>query len=84
MSEDISIKVLCFSHVQFALGRQELELRLAAGSTVADLEREVRTLGGEALARIPLRAAVNKAFVDSDALLCDGDEVAFIPPVQGG
>ncbi|GAB4312212.1 MAG: hypothetical protein Kow0059_02580 [Candidatus Sumerlaeia bacterium] len=41
-------------------------------------------MGGEALARVPLRAAVNQSFVNDGAVLDDGDEVALIPPVQGG
>ena len=31
-----------------------------------------------------IRAAVNDAFVDADALLHEGDRVVFIPPVAGG
>ena len=29
-------------------------------------------------------AAVNHEYVDGDTVLCDGDEVAFLPPVAGG
>lgn len=31
-----------------------------------------------------VRAAVNQEFVDLDAMVVDGDEVAFFPPVTGG
>jgi molybdopterin synthase catalytic subunit len=31
-----------------------------------------------------LRVAVNREFASDDALLADGDEVAFLPPVSGG
>ena len=31
-----------------------------------------------------LRIALNKKYVTGDKVLKDGDEVAFIPPVQGG
>lgn len=37
-----------------------------------------------AKARDSLRMAVNEEFVGADAELCDGDEVAVIPPVSGG
>lgn len=29
-------------------------------------------------------AAVNREYVDSETILRDGDEVAFLPPVAGG
>ena len=32
----------------------------------------------------PLRAAVNQALATNTALIKDGDEVAFFPPVTGG
>jgi molybdopterin synthase catalytic subunit len=31
-----------------------------------------------------LRVAVNREFASDDAVLADGDEVAFLPPVSGG
>lgn len=54
-------------------------------ATVADVYRALR-------ARHPglepdhqlLRAARNQSFADWDEPVCDGDEVAFIPPVSGG
>lgn len=36
------------------------------------------------LAPAELRVAVNTAYVPFTAALCEGDEVAFIPPVSGG
>lgn len=32
----------------------------------------------------PVRAAINHALVHNQALIRDGDEVAFFPPVTGG
>ena len=31
-----------------------------------------------------IRFAINQAYVNADAVLVDGDEVAFIPPLGGG
>ena len=33
---------------------------------------------------IPMRVAINQHYVNDDARLAHGDEVALIPPVQGG
>jgi molybdopterin converting factor small subunit len=80
----MKITLKCFSHVKYALDRDEMTLDLAAGSTAADLESRVRELAPEALADVPLRVAVNRKFVAADHPLADGDEAALIPPVQGG
>lgn len=80
----ITVKLVCFSHVKHALGCDEVSLELPDGATAADVEARARQMGGEALARVPWRVAVNQAFADSGAPLAHGDEVALIPPVQGG
>lgn len=78
------IKVLCFSLVKYALGRDELTVELPPGSTTAQLEAHIRERAGDQLAPVPLRVAVNQVYVPAGATLSDGDEVVFIPPVQGG
>ncbi len=75
---------LMFSHLKHALGEGELVVELSTGSTAADMVAYVRERLEKRLAGIPLRVAVNGAFVNDDAVLQDGDEVALIPPVQGG
>ncbi|MCC6157624.1 MAG: MoaD/ThiS family protein [Deltaproteobacteria bacterium] len=80
----MNIRLRCFSHIKYALGRDELTLELPDGSSAGDLIARVREMGGAALASIPVRAAVNQMYVDPVEVLHDGDEVALIPPVQGG
>ena len=80
----MNIRLRCFSHIKYALGRDELTIELTDGATAADLIARVREMGGAALASIPVRAAVNQVYVDPTEALRDGDEVALIPPVQGG
>ncbi|MEE9464245.1 MAG: MoaD/ThiS family protein [Candidatus Neomarinimicrobiota bacterium] len=80
----ISYKVLMFSHLKYALGEGEIVVELNTGSTTADLVVQVRERLEKRLAGIPLRVAINGAFVTDDTVLQDGDEVALIPPVQGG
>jgi molybdopterin converting factor small subunit len=80
----MKIALKCFSHVKYALDRDELEIDLPADATAADLEARVRELAGDGLDGVPLRVAVNHRFVAGDHPLADGDEAALIPPVQGG
>jgi molybdopterin converting factor small subunit len=44
----------------------------------------IREKSAGALDDVTLRTAVNKHYVSEPVPLDDGDEVAFIPPVQGG
>ena len=80
----IRITLVCFSHVRDALGEASVRLELPRGSTAGDVERHVRALAPEKLGALPLRLAVNQELVERDAPLHDGDEVALLPPVQGG
>lgn len=84
MADKISIHVKCFSHIKQALGVDELNLTVSAGSTCSDLEKEIRTMAQGKLDNISFRFAVNLVFKPSDQVLENGDEVALIPPVQGG
>ena len=80
----MKVFVKCFSQVKYAVGTSELALDLNPGSTTADLEIMIREKSAGALDDVTLRTAVNKHYVIEPVLLEDGDEVAFIPPVQGG
>ena len=80
----IKISVKCFSHVKHALGTDSLNIVLEEGTTLRSLEKRVRTKAGGKLDGVSLRIALNKKYTAADKVLKDGDEVAFIPPVQGG
>lgn len=80
----MKIKVKCFSQVKYALGETELNLNLENGSTTSDLEKIIRDKGNGQLDNISLRIAVNQQYLSDEVELKDGDEVALIPPVQGG
>ncbi|HBN45484.1 MAG TPA: MoaD/ThiS family protein [Candidatus Marinimicrobia bacterium] len=80
----IQVKVKCFSQVQYALGVNELSLELEPGTTSAELEELVRNTAQGKLDGVILRIAVNQKYVPVEIELKDGDEIAFIPPVQGG
>ena len=80
----MKVFVKCFSQVKYAIGSNDLTLDLDPGSTTADLETMIREKSAGALDDVTLRTAVNKDYVSQPVPLEDGDEVAFIPPVQGG
>ena len=80
----IQVIVKCFSQVKYALGAHELALELEIGTTTAELDKLIREKADGKLDGVSLRVAVNQKFVPEESVLDDGDEVAFIPPVQGG
>ena len=82
--ETIRVRVLCFSHVRAVLGRDELDMELPAGSTAGDVAARVIEMGAEKLRGLPVKIALNESFVEPDTAVTDGDELALIPPVQGG
>ncbi len=80
----MKITIKCFSQVKYALGIDEFVLELEAGTMSSVLEQNIRSKADGKLDGISLRIAVNQKYIPNDIELNDGDEVAFIPPVQGG
>lgn len=81
----IRVRVRLFAMQRELAGTKELTLELPAAATVeaawlALVERVPRLAPG----RPAVRFARNRAYVDPDAILMDGDELACIPPVSGG
>lgn len=83
------IRVRYFARMREAVARDMESLQLPSSvQTVGDLRRWMAERGepwSAAFAHIrPLRAALDLQFVRDDAVLVDGCEVAFFPPVTGG
>ncbi len=81
----MKITLKLFGSLREAAGEAETEVELAQGARVSELrhwlsERNplVEKLGDR------LAASVNLEIADSDVVLHEGDEVAFLPPVAGG
>lgn len=76
-----------FARLREQLGAQEAR-PFVPGQSLGQLRDALVAQGGahaEALSRAHfLRCAVNQQMADESALLHDGDEVAFFPPVTGG
>jgi molybdopterin converting factor subunit 1 len=79
------VQVLYFGVLKDLFKREREDLHLADESSVGDL---MTLLKGPASAQAGLwksiAVAVNQEYVQSAALLHDGDEVALLPPVSGG
>jgi len=83
----MKIQVRYFASLREALGAAEA-VEMPAGSSVAALRDVLLALGGrhaELLERgRAVRMALDQTLCDESALLSDGAEVAFFPPVTGG
>jgi molybdopterin synthase sulfur carrier subunit len=83
----MKLQVRYFASIREALGAGET-VELPAGSTLGALRDALIARGGshaEALGRgRALRAALNQVMADESAVVEEGAEVAFFPPVTGG
>jgi len=81
----MSIHVRYFAALREATGRSDDTFELPTGTTVADV-RKLLLESYPALADILARCAVaiNRSYATLQAVLDDGDELAFIPPLGGG
>ena len=81
----LNIKVLFFASCRDLIGTGERKMTLPDGATVTDLISKLAMEQTRFTDMAPsLMVSVNQAYVERDAELQDGDEVAFIPPVSGG
>jgi len=81
------LQVRLFAVLRERAGRDSLEIEVAEGATVAEALRALAAASeplGVALEAMPVVMAVNRSYVDTDATLSAGDELALIPPVSGG
>jgi molybdopterin converting factor subunit 1 len=80
------VTVLLFAVLRERAGRDQIELSLPEGATVAQAVEALRSEDGlaDVIGRLPVRMAVNREYADSGATLAPGDELALVPPVSGG
>ena len=83
----MNIRVRYFASIREALGAGE-QVELPDGSTAAALrgwliQRSPAHAAALSMGRA-LRCAVDQSLSDGSAVLSDGTEVAFFPPVTGG
>lgn len=79
------INVLFFARLKDQLGQAEVQLdNEFSGKTIAEVQQALIAQGMDALQDDSIRIALNQNFCATDAIVNDGDEVAFMPPVTGG
>jgi molybdopterin converting factor subunit 1 len=79
------VRVRLFASLREAAGCSEAVLQLAPGATAEDAWGRLATAHPSlAPRRASLAAAVNRRYASFAAVLHDGDELAFVPPVSGG
>lgn len=83
----LQVTVRYFASLREALGSGE-SFAVEPGASLSDLRDQLIARGGrhaEVLARgRAVRCALDQVMSDESALLTDGAEVAFFPPVTGG
>lgn len=83
------IKVLFFARYRELLGLSEYRVsHVPVGMSISSFKRQLIAendpLWATVLDADNIIQAVNHTVVDDDHVICDGDEVAFFPPVTGG
>ncbi len=79
------VTVRLFSIARDLGGFEDQDFQLLPGSRAGDVLDELGKRNPKFNEwRSSIRLAVNQEYVTNDHALCDGDEVAVIPPVSGG
>ena len=81
----MTVRLLFFAVLRDIAGSDEQQLTLAEGTTAREVWESLRrTYAKLANYTQPPMIAINESYATPDAILRDGDELAFIPPVAGG
>lgn len=79
------VRILLFAALRDRAGRSELDLEFEDGATLGEVRAELERRFPGLLTRSRAAAAVNAEVArDEDVRLCEGDEIAYLPPVSGG
>ncbi len=80
----MKVNVRLFASLREIFKSPYLEVEMPEGATVADLVEVIREEAPHLGRGGRFHVTINKDFVEQDAALHDGDEVAIFPPVGGG
>lgn len=82
------VRVLFLGRLSETAGVAEMSVDLPSGEMEIEAFRALVTRSNPGLAEMiggpSVRTVLNQAIVMQDAVVHDGDEVAFLPPVSGG
>lgn len=76
------VTVRYFAVLRERRGRDEEEVEVEPGTTLADLYRSLFPPGPEGL--LPVAFGRNRAYARASETLAEGDEIAILPPLGGG
>ena len=80
----MKVRLLYFAVLRDIAGKRDDVLDLPDGTRAADVWRRLRDQHRALRDYNQPMTAINESYADADAILRDGDELAFIPPVAGG
>jgi molybdopterin converting factor subunit 1 len=81
----VRVTVRLFARLRDIAGAAELSREVGAGATIGSVWRQlVQEYPELAGYERSISTAVNADYARMDQAVCDGDEVAFLPPVSGG
>ena len=84
-SNKMQVRLLFFATLKDIVGSRQLKLEMPSGSTIADVLSHLESSYPRIKDyRSVLLTALNEEYVDQQAQVGDGDEVAIFPPVSGG
>ena len=79
------VTVRLFARLRDVAGNAELSRSVTAGATIGSVWRQlVAEFPALAEYERSISSALNADYARMDQTVCDGDEVAFLPPVSGG
>ncbi len=85
MAVAIAVRVRFFARLREQSGTETEAVQVPSGVTLDDLYDVLRRKHPALeVDRKAVRGAINQELSDWSAVVADGDEVAFIPPVSGG
>ncbi|HKW58776.1 MAG TPA: molybdopterin converting factor subunit 1 [Candidatus Dormibacteraeota bacterium] len=84
MAVAIAVRVRFFARLRELAGVETEALQVSPGSTVGVVYDALRGRHSALPPRESVRGARNQEFADWSAVVSQGDEIAFIPPVSGG
>jgi sulfur-carrier protein len=81
----MKVRVQFYAQLRDLIGVQELELELSQGATVRELLEKIYARGPALRSHDKsILIGAGLEFVDRDYKLNPGEEIAIMPPVQGG
>jgi molybdopterin converting factor subunit 1 len=81
----MKIRVKLFAILREIAGQGQIDLELPHGAPASSAMDQIVTRFPSILPMSrTIAIAVNRSYARPDTILCDGDELALIPPVSGG